>query len=132
MSRSIAQNSYPGTTVYKQYVYDPNTMSWVAEQQPILNAGTVTANLATTGLATETSVAAIKTNTDFYSVKLDWDGTNPIYFGKAPTGSSTSASAWQIKKLSFDIDGNLTSIQYANGSTAFNTAWDDRASLSYS
>lgn len=47
MSSTISQNSYPGTTVYKQYVYDVNTMSWVAEQQPIINGDVTVAGAVT-------------------------------------------------------------------------------------
>lgn len=41
-------------------VWDINLLSWVAMQQPILNAGTVTV----TGVATETTLLSVKTNTD--------------------------------------------------------------------
>lgn len=64
---------------------------------------------------------------------LDFDGgSNPIYIGKATPGAATSASAWQIKKLTYDGSDNLVSIEHAGGTNGFTQIWDDRASLSYS
>lgn len=57
---------------------------------------------------------------------------NPEYIGKARTGSATSSGAWQIMKITYDVDGNPTEIEYASGETEFNKIWDDRASYSYS
>ena len=53
------------------------------------------------------------------------------YVGKAPAGSATSAAAWQIAYLVTDSSGNLT-MTYANGSSAYDQIWDNRASLTYS
>lgn len=64
---------------------------------------------------------------------LAFDGSNnPIYIGSALQGSAKSAGAWQIRKLTYDGSNNVTDIQFANGSDAFNAIWNDRASLSYS
>lgn len=59
-------------------------------------------------------------------------GTNPIYIGKARSGTATSDPQWQICKLTFDVNNNPTAIQYANGTSAYDFIWDNRAALSYS
>lgn len=51
-----------------------------------------------------------------------------VYIGTAPIGTATSAAAWQIQKL--DTSSGVV-IKWANASNAFNTIWDNRASLSY-
>jgi hypothetical protein len=68
-----------------------------------------------------------------YATRYDQDSATPTlaYLGKAPVGSATSAAAWQIQKLVFGVDGDVT-VTWANGSADFNTIWDDRASLTYS
>lgn len=63
---------------------------------------------------------------------FEYDGSNnPVYIGFAEPGSATSDPAWLIRKLTWS-GSNVTAIQYANGSTVFNSIWDNRASLSYS
>lgn len=59
-------------------------------------------------------------------------GTNVIYLGAANPGSLSSAAVWQIRKYTYDVNNNVTSIQYASGSGSFNQVWDNRASLIYS
>lgn len=63
-------------------------------------------------------------------------GTNPIYIGKAQPGTATSDPLWQICKLTFDVNNNVTAIQYAIGAASaygsFDYIWDNRASLTYS
>lgn len=72
-------------------------------------------------------------NASNLSLKIDYNGgTNPIYLGIAAPGTTTSDANWQIRKLTFDGNNNITSIQYANGSSEFDQIYDDRASLSYS
>lgn len=68
-----------------------------------------------------------------YATRLDQDAITPTlaYFGKAEPGASTAAPVWQIKKLDFGADGDVV-VTWADGDSAFNNAWDDRASLSYS
>lgn len=65
--------------------------------------------------------------------EIEPDGAgNPIYLGKAPIGSATSSPVWQIRQLTFNGGGYLTRIRFANGSLAYTSVWDDRASLTYS
>jgi hypothetical protein len=68
-----------------------------------------------------------------YSTRYDQDASTPTlaYLGKAYPGAADSAASWQIQKLTFGIDGDVT-ITWADGNAAFDNVWDDRASLSYS
>jgi len=60
--------------------------------------------------------------------RLD-DSADPIiYVGKAPIGSATSASVWQIARL--DTSSGL--IKTWAGNAGFTQIWDNKASLSYS
>lgn len=75
----------------------------------------------------------LKVDNTSYTTNLDFvAGTNPIYIGFAVPASLTSAAVWQIRKLTYDGSSNLTNIQYAAGTTAFTSIWDNRAVLSYS
>ena len=67
-----------------------------------------------------------------YIPTFDYDNNgNVIYIGQAVPGSIKSASVWQIKKLVYDGNGNVTDIQYADSVTTFTKIWNNRASYSY-
>jgi hypothetical protein len=68
-----------------------------------------------------------------YTIKYDQDADPPTvaYLGKANPGTTTSQALWQIQKLTFSVDGDV-STQWADGDASFNNVWDNRASLSYS
>lgn len=59
-------------------------------------------------------------------------GQQPIYIGEALQGSSSSASAWRIKKLTYDGNGNVTELKWSPKSLNFGDIWDNRAGYSYS
>lgn len=63
---------------------------------------------------------------------VEYSGGNPVYIGRAAAGTATSAAAWQVQKLTYDVDGNVTAIQFAGGTNDYNQVWDDRATLTYS
>ncbi len=67
-----------------------------------------------------------------YATRYDQDAATPTfaYLGKAQVASATSAAVWQIQKLVFGVDGDVT-ITWADGNAAFDNVWDNRASLSY-
>jgi YD repeat-containing protein len=68
-----------------------------------------------------------------YDSKGDYDGSgNLIYYGRAAIGSATSSAVWAIRKLTYDVSGNLLTIQWANGNANYVNVWDNRASYSYS
>lgn len=72
-------------------------------------------------------------NASNLALQLDYSGgSNPIYIAIAKPGTATSTAKWQIKKLTFDGNNNITKIEYANGSPNFDQIYDNRASLSYS
>lgn len=65
-----------------------------------------------------------------YLTKFDEASATITYVGQTEIGTATSAAAWSIKRLS--VNGNVTSIEWADGTSSFNQIWDNRASLSYS
>ncbi len=65
--------------------------------------------------------------------KIAYDANNnPEYMGQATPGTSVSEVGWQIKKFTYDVNQNVTDIQFAEGSNLYNRVWDSRASYSYS
>jgi hypothetical protein len=68
-----------------------------------------------------------------YATRYDQDAATPTYafLGRAMVGGATSAAVWQIQRLDFGADGDVT-VTWAGGNSAFSNIWDDRASLTYS
>lgn len=65
-----------------------------------------------------------------YQQIFDYNGTTigtAIYIGWATPGVPTSAAKWKIRKLTYDLNNQVTAIQYANGDVGFNQIWDNRA-----
>jgi len=65
------------------------------------------------------------------AVRFEQVSDSLAYLGKAQAGAQESAAVWQIMRLDFTSQGNVTSL-WPNGSTDFAFRWTDRASLSYS
>ena len=64
-------------------------------------------------------------------VVIDYDGSNnPIYIGKAATGTASANTQWQIKRITYS-GTNPTNIQWADGNSEFDNSWTNRASLTY-
>lgn len=63
-------------------------------------------------------------------VKIDVVSDSLQYIGEAPIGASTAERKWKIQRIS--VSGNVTSVQWAEGSMDFTNRWDDRAAYSYS
>lgn len=62
---------------------------------------------------------------------------NPIYYGRAKAGVSTSEAKWQIKLIAYDANQGVTSITWpqnsdGSASTDYEFIWDSRASYTYS
>jgi len=75
----------------------------------------------------------IITDSDRYTLAMDYSSaTVLLYAGNADPGTLKSAARWQIKKMTYDGNGDLTDLQWADGNTKFDNVWNDRASLSYS
>ncbi len=52
------------------------------------------------------------------------------YIGQAKVGALASQPVWQIRKVT-SLPGPDVTIQYANGSTAWDSIWDNRESYTY-
>ena len=53
------------------------------------------------------------------------------YRGDALPGTTTSAAAWRVQRLTQQSDGDME-ILFADGDDSYNNIWDNRLSLSYS
>lgn len=72
-------------------------------------------------------------NASNLAIQIERDGSgNPIYLGMSTPGTATSDAKWQIRKLTFNGQNEVTAMQYANGSPNFDQIYNNRASLSYS
>jgi len=81
--------------------------------------------------ATQYGIRVLNDDLD-YTTLIDYDsGTNPIYIGKAATGTLTSAATWQIMKITWDVNNNPTEIKWADSVITFTKEWDERASYTY-
>ena len=64
---------------------------------------------------------------------LSYDANlNVEYIGKSAAGSVAADETWQITKLIYDANQNITQVLYASGNKKFDKVWNDRASYSYS
>lgn len=54
------------------------------------------------------------------------------YIGYAEPGTAKSSPKWQIRKITYDANGAMTDVQFANGTNKFDKVWNDRATYSYS
>ena len=68
-------------------------------------------------------------NLDLHATRIDEVSADVTYIGRAKLGSATSASVWQIKKIT--TSGTETKIEFANGAAVYDQSWDARASLTY-
>ena len=68
------------------------------------------------------------------AIQLDYEGRTdgqPVFVGWAEPGTATSAARWRIAKLTY-VANQVTQVQWATGSIAYNQVWDNHASLAYS
>lgn len=76
---------------------------------------------------------SLRTIASPYTTAIDYDGSgNPIYIGYTLQGNGKASPFWQIRKLTYDGSNNLTDVQYASGSQAYEALWTARAGLAYS
>lgn len=66
-----------------------------------------------------------------YTTLYDAVDDTTAYVGKALPGTLTSSANWQIKKLTFNAEGDVIT-QFADGDSNLDNIWDNRASLFYS
>lgn len=67
-----------------------------------------------------------------YTEARDNTGGNVLYLGVAAPGTLKASSGWRIQKWSYDGNGLLSDIQWADGTNEFTKVWDDRATYNYS
>lgn len=83
------------------------------------------------GLATETTLEAVRGNLAPYTTLIDdFTVVNKTYIGKAVAGSSEGGTVWQIKCL--DETGNFLKTQFADGVSTYTKEWDNRVGYAYS
>jgi len=71
-------------------------------------------------------------NASNMAIRIDYDGnSNPIYIGVAAPGTLDGASYWQLIKLTFDGNNNVTATKYADGNSNFDNIWDNRSDGTY-
>ncbi len=63
-------------------------------------------------------------------VLIDEVSASVTYIGYADPDSLTSEAVWKIKKVT--LVGDVTSIQYADGTSQYLYVWDDRTTYTYS
>lgn len=85
----------------------------------------------------DTDGRAIPSSYDDEEFRGDYmGGTNLIYKGFARPGSSTAEAVWQIAKLTYDGNNNITSIQWPRNTAGavtndYEFVWDNRATYTY-
>lgn len=72
-------------------------------------------------------------STDNMTSRLDYQGGSDIvYAGYAQPGSAETDPVWQIRKMDYDVNGNLVSVKFAEGTAAYDKIWANRTSYTYS
>jgi hypothetical protein len=66
-----------------------------------------------------------------YNKLVDQIDPNTMYIGESVPGTATTAAGWRIKKVSEDINGDMT-ILWAQSTADFIHVWDNRATYTYS
>jgi len=63
---------------------------------------------------------------------VEYDANNnAVYVGESNPGTAVSDASWRIRKLFYDISGNVNYIKWAEGSAEFSFSWDDRSTYTY-
>ena len=63
---------------------------------------------------------------------LAYNASNVLqYIGKAPSGTDSSTNGWQIKKLAYDVNYNLSNVLFASGTIQYDKTWTGRGSYFY-
>lgn len=86
--------------------------------------GTVTLDGAA-DFAREATLLDVKRSISDFATRLDYDvrtDGNPVYVGKAPQGTLTSAVAWTVQRLTYDASARLILVEVRSG-----VVWDNRA-----
>jgi len=69
---------------------------------------------------------------DEFTIAIEYNGSNPVYIGYSLPGTTKDIAKWKISKITYDISGNPTDIQWANGTSEFDKTWNNRTIYIYS
>lgn len=72
---------------------------------------------------------AVKISKPGLLTKIDEPTSTATYVGDAVHSTNIASVGWRIKKIV--VDGNVTTISYADGVETFVKIWDDRTTYSY-
>ena len=64
------------------------------------------------------------------AIVVDEVSAGLIYMGESAPGADAARPIWRITRIT--VTGSITKIEFAGGNTAWNSVWNDRASLTYS
>lgn len=90
----------------------------------------VTAQIQSYTFIKQSDGDSIQTRDFALASRIDEASATVTYIGKADIGSLNASAVWRISRLT--VSGTVTTIEYADGDSAYDNVWDDRASLSYS
>lgn len=65
-----------------------------------------------------------------YAKRVDFVSDNLLYRGEAEVGSTNEQEVWRIRRVTIGGDGDVTE-EWADGTSDFLFAWDDRTILDY-
>ena len=75
---------------------------------------------------------------DDMQTRIEYNGSgDPLYIGRAIPGKAETEAVWQIRKITYDANGNVTEINFAQdpnnnkGTNKYGFRWDQRASYTY-
>lgn len=93
-----------------------------------------------TGFALKKILSSAGSDLDHSLITQSYDETvyivmgvsGPEYIAKSKPGTSLASPRWKISKMTYDANGNVTNIQWANGNTEYINTANDYASYTYS
>lgn len=125
-----------GAVRNKNYVWDTNSLSWVAATGSLVDGQNVSINNWPVTGSGNLKVAIQEDNVGISgggsspkAVRTDQASATILYVGKAAAGSSAGSAAWSIQRID---TSSGTVITWADGNTNEDNVWNNRASLSYS
>jgi hypothetical protein len=111
--------------------WDTATLAWV-KYTGVAPSGVSQDVNVLTDLLTDAQLRAtpLEVLETWFTKRVDEVSSSLTYLGYAVPGTAESASGWLM--IAVSKVGTVTAKKFKNGSTSFNTKWDDRAAGSYS
>lgn len=86
---------------------------------------------------TDANYRDLNDSESYLAFRGEYTGGNLTYAGFARPGTAEASAAWQIRKLTYDAGGNLSSVTWAEtpegiASSDFEFIWTSRAAYTYS